>query len=237
MGAEVTYRQPNLRASKVINRELKPFLGASGAHQRAVRRSLVRLGSASASVNKAFQSRRDSREQADSAREKRDLTAAIAALTAQTKLHKRNLSLGDKEASRISKLYLEIAEGTVETVKVSARWHRAVSGQADLIDAKLQAWLDELVVLSASAVSDDTSVEKALALASGGLIIAGTLGGPATALGATAASAVLLARDVAKGATKAGRAKARDEAELRELRAVDLMDHISQLCERWKAVL
>jgi hypothetical protein len=233
----MTHKQLTLRSPKVIDRELKPFLQASGAHQRAVRRSLERLRLASGNVNKAFETRRRSREQADSAREVKDLEAANAALTTQAEHHEYNLSLGNTELSRISKLYLEVAQGTVETVKASAKGHRAVSRQVDLIEAKLQAWLDELVVLSASSVSDDTSREKALALASGGLIVAGVLGGPATALGSAVASAVLLARDVAKGATKVGRAAARDDAERRELRAVDLMDHISGLCDSWKAAL
>lgn len=230
-------KQPQLRSPKVIDEEIKPFLQASASHQIRVRRSLSSLRSTSREVFEAFEKRRTAREQTDSAHEAKALQDAQSALEMQTKINEYNVSLGNAELSKISNLNLEIAKGAVEMAKASAKWRRSVTQQADRIDSELQAWLDELVALSASAVSDDTSLEKALALASGGLIIAGVLGGPATALGAAIASAALLARDVAQGTTKTGRAASRDKAELREQQAIVLMDHVSGLCKSWKVAL
>lgn len=226
-----------LRSHKVIDKELKPFAKASGLHQTKVRESLNKLRSSSAAVFEAFSQRSAARAHADSLRETQALQHAKEAVRLQKQIYQSCVAASDAEQCKTSRIFLEFAEGGVKLVKEDARWQRAVSQQADLVDSKLAVWMDDLVALSASAVSDDTALEKALALASGALILAGALGGPTTVIGAAIASAALLARDVAKGATKTGRAAARDVAEVRELKAILLMDKVSSLCERWHAVL
>lgn len=206
---------------------------------RDIRQTLLALRSQCLSLQSLFAQRHADRTSADLSLALTTRARATAMLNAQRTLHAQHQAQSPQNAELLaqSARWLQVAE---EGMKVAETHIAASAAQARLQDTADEVagnWFNGLLACAVDGLRDDASLKKGLAIASGGLIVAGVAGGPLTAIAAALASAALLANDVRQFLTRKERVKEHDAATAREEDALHLLHALGRLCHDWLDIL
>lgn len=120
-----------------------------------------------------------------------------------------------------------------ESARSVARMHRNAAGAQNAMDERLREVLDEAALGAIEALSSDRALEATLAGITGGLILAGTLGGTPAAIAAIG-SALLLLGQVR---TQVLSVKGADAKTQRIERATVLIEHVAAMSRSWATIL
>lgn len=223
--------------AKAIESELKAYANPASTLHRTIRKCLLELQVNQQALDQLFTDRRTERAATDAAFASKEIRTAEEALAAQRALNAKHKTLGDPTLASFSANLLTVAEQRLKSARERVASTQAATRVADAMDVMLNDWVNELITHSVQALHDDASLDKALAIASGGLILAGLTGGTSLAVASAIGSVVLLAREVKANLTKAGRTSRRDREAAREEMALKLLQIVSQLAAEWRLIL
>ena len=222
----------------LIDEALQRFANPESESHRRVRRALLELRTLSATLDQFYEGKASASQREDdhyAASERKMALEALAAqkdLTAQTKRLTSNPS-----TIALSEAYLTFAERQVEVTESVIEARGALTAQANSMDAHFRKMKNDLIELSIAGLSDDISLNAALTLVSGGLIAAGVLGGPYTAVAAAVGSAALLAKDIRDRLIRSRQTKGQDRDAARVEAAINLMRVVAQMIRDWLDLL
>jgi hypothetical protein len=120
-----------------------------------------------------------------------------------------------------------------EAARNVARMHRSWAGAMNATDEQLLELLDRSALGAVDALRSDRAFQATLAGITGGLILAGALGGTPAALAALGSAALL----VAQVRTQVLSVKGPDANAVRIERATILIEHVGKMSRAWASIL
>jgi hypothetical protein len=243
LGARVTWgrsamaRRSGSRGGTALDGALKSFRNPkSDLHKRA-KRSLTALGASHKKLGLRFANRASRRQDQENKLRDRRLTEAQALLTKLKAQAVEWRKLNNEDLTSVAEIQVKGQEAHIDSLLRSAASPDPLMSKADEMEEALRIWNDALVASAVDALWSDTAGDRAAAMLSAGLIVAGVVGGPAAAALTAAASAGLVVRDQVRRLDRARSTAKADQEVARMERALGLIDRAKNLTDEWLTTL
>lgn len=225
-------------AESAIESALKLYQSSRSSLHRNVKKALQETADNHKRLAKAFENRARKRcDRADKLNAE-SISAAERALEQQRidTAQARNL-YREQDVIKLFDNALLFSEGRLQLAIDSAQVLAAEVKMENNIEDSLRSWGDKFVTLAVEALSSDIEVDRAIALLSGGLIVAGVATGPAGAITAAFISALLLVREMSSKLPADKRTVREDGDALRIDTALLLIGTANGLFMQWLQIL
>jgi len=223
--------------AKAIEKALRRFSNPRSDLHRRVQKSLNRLEKVHLNLLGAFKQRAIEREAQVAKSKHESLASANASLKRQQKQYEQHKRMGNRQLTDVAETLLKVAEQQVETAKKCAEWQESLAAEETKIDEGYFNWIDQFISQAVESLFSDAAADSAIALLSGGLILAGVTGGTSVAIAAAVGSAMILANDIKAKLTPKGRAAAEDRETARTETALALIDCSTSLAKHWLVIV